>query len=102
MMNNRVIDEMFQDQAIALKQAGFGTSAFDLEANKIVEKKNNAYFIVDMPRLLDLVKARKRWNECACLQLSVKRVNSQRPLAAQKTSSLQLFRTSFAHRCNPF
>jgi len=36
MMNNRVIDEAFQDQAIVLKQAGFGTSAFDIEANKIV------------------------------------------------------------------
>jgi hypothetical protein len=34
-----------------------------LEDNKIVEKKANAYFVVDMPRLLDLVKQRKRWNE---------------------------------------
>jgi hypothetical protein len=36
MLNNRVIDEAFQDQAIVLKQAGFGTSAFDIDNNKIV------------------------------------------------------------------
>jgi ATP-grasp domain, R2K clade family 3 len=36
MLNNRVIDEAFQDQAIVLKQAGFGTSAFDIVNNKIV------------------------------------------------------------------
>lgn len=29
-LNSRMIDEAFQDQAIALKQAGFGTSCFDI------------------------------------------------------------------------
>jgi hypothetical protein len=34
-----------------------------LEANGIVRKRNDSYYIVDMPRLLALVKERKRWNE---------------------------------------
>ena len=34
-MNSRMIDEAFQDQAIALKQAGFGTSTFSIEENRI-------------------------------------------------------------------
>jgi hypothetical protein len=34
-----------------------------LEANKIVEKRDGAYYIVDMHRLLELAKTRKRWNE---------------------------------------
>lgn len=34
-LNSRMIDEAFQDQAIALKQAGFGTSAFSIEENRI-------------------------------------------------------------------
>ena len=33
--DSRMIDEPFQDQAIALKQAGFGTSCFSLEDNRI-------------------------------------------------------------------
>jgi hypothetical protein len=34
-----------------------------LEANKIAERKNGVYYLVDMPKLLELIKARKRWNE---------------------------------------
>lgn len=34
-MNPRIIDEMFQDQAIALKSAGFGTSAYDAERGRM-------------------------------------------------------------------
>jgi hypothetical protein len=34
-LNPRVIDEAFFDQAVALKQAGFGTSVFSIEANRL-------------------------------------------------------------------
>ena len=34
-LNLRMIDEAFQDQAIALKQAGFGTSIVDIDAGRI-------------------------------------------------------------------
>lgn len=34
-LNPRMIDEEFQDQAIYLKQAGFGTSVLNLEARKV-------------------------------------------------------------------
>ena len=35
-LNSRMIDEAFQDQAIVLKSAGFGTSVFDIDNNKII------------------------------------------------------------------
>lgn len=34
-LNARMIDEAFQDQAIALKSAGYGTSTFSIEENRI-------------------------------------------------------------------
>jgi hypothetical protein len=34
-----------------------------LEANGIVRRRNETYYIADMPKLLALVKDRKRWNE---------------------------------------
>jgi hypothetical protein len=34
-----------------------------LEANKIAERKSGVYYIIDMQRLLNLVKQHKRWNE---------------------------------------
>lgn len=34
-----------------------------LEANKIAGQKNGVYYVIDMTRLLDLIKQRKRWNE---------------------------------------
>jgi hypothetical protein len=34
-----------------------------LEANKIAEQKGGIYYVIDMPRLLELVKQHKRWNE---------------------------------------
>lgn len=34
-----------------------------LEANKIAELRSGVYYVIDMPRLLELVKAHKRWNE---------------------------------------
>src|SRR5271170_1780051 len=37
-LNSRMIDEAFQDQAIALKQAGFGTSVIDIEGGRIFPK----------------------------------------------------------------
>lgn len=34
-----------------------------LEANGVVKNREGVYFVIDMHRLLDLVKQRKRWNE---------------------------------------
>ena len=34
-----------------------------LEANGIVRRRGESYYIVDMPKLLSLVRERKRWNE---------------------------------------
>ena len=34
-----------------------------LEANKIAAQKDGVYYVIDMTRLLDLIKQRKRWNE---------------------------------------
>jgi hypothetical protein len=34
-----------------------------LEANKIAAHKDGVYYVIDMPRLLDVIKQRKRWNE---------------------------------------
>ena len=34
-----------------------------LEASKIAEQKNGVYYVIDMTRLLDLIKQGKRWNE---------------------------------------
>jgi hypothetical protein len=34
-----------------------------LEANHIAAQKEGVYYVVDMTRLLDLIKQRKRWNE---------------------------------------
>ncbi len=34
-----------------------------LEANQIAAQKDGVYYITDMPRLFDLIKQRKRWNE---------------------------------------
>lgn len=36
--DSRMIDEPFQEQAIALKQAGFGTATFSIEENRITGK----------------------------------------------------------------